>query len=147
MMCKFSHNLRNKNKKVLYFTARLWLSLNFHFSADSIELYHTRAVLLNFQDFLFKSHRTQLPSMSDRQQCASSALVDMNKIIDSTTIHSFSKSCKLCLLLWHILYIILHGDWTSTIESDASFISVHRFTHKRHPFWMVFYSKEVSSMD
>lgn len=82
----------------------------FIFLQRATEFYHTRAVFHNFQDFIFKSYRTQLPCVSDRQQCASSALVDMNKIIHSTTIRSFSKGCKLCLLLWHILYIILHGD-------------------------------------
>lgn len=41
-------------------------------------------------------------------------------------------------------YCKLHGNWTATIESEASFIAEHRLKHKHHPFeWCVFQKKSA----
>lgn len=117
----------------------------FIFLQRATELNHTRAVLHNSPDFLFKSYRTQLLCVSDWQQCASSALVDMNKIIDSTT-RSFSKGCKLCLLLWHILYYIARGLNINNRVWLIIYLCAQVYK-QASSLWTVCFSKEVSSMD
>lgn len=85
------------------------MSFNFHFSAQSYQNIPHEGGIAQLSVFSFQTIGLKFPA----------CLIGSRKVY---------------LLLWHILFIIFYVDLTSTIESEASFISVCRFTDKRHSF-------------
>lgn len=106
---------------------------------------HEDAVAQLCMYVLFKRYIARIPYVCERQQFASSTLVNMNKkIIEFAAIQKALKCALLPVFVTHTVNCMAIENQQQSLKCHF-FFAEHRLKHKHHPFeWRVFQKKSVT---